>query len=51
MVAPDADESVVFDRDACVILLRALRSDRVEIHSADSLGALENPLRAGLSLA
>lgn len=53
MAAPDAaaGDSVVFDRDAYVILLRALRSDRVDIHSPHSLNALKNPLRADRSAA
>ncbi|MFN2327736.1 MAG: nucleotide excision repair endonuclease [Chromatocurvus sp.] len=46
-----ADKSMIFDRDAYVILLRALRSQRVDIHSADSLNALQNPLRPDLSAA
>jgi len=42
---------MIFDRDAYVILLRALRSHRVDIHSTDSLNALQNPLRPDLSAA
>ena len=38
-------DDAVFDRDAYLILLRALRDDHLLIHSAASLGALENPLR------
>lgn len=42
----DSDVDAIFDRDAYRILLQSLRSDRVRIHSASSLEALENPLRA-----
>ncbi|TCO77056.1 GIY-YIG nuclease family protein [Chromatocurvus halotolerans] len=49
--ATDTDDSLIFDRDAYVILLRALRSDRVDIHGADSLKPLENPLRGDRSAA
>lgn len=49
--ATDADDSMVFDRDAYIILLRALRSGQVDIHGADALKPLENPLRADRSAA
>ncbi|MEQ8514475.1 MAG: GIY-YIG nuclease family protein [Chromatocurvus sp.] len=44
-VPPDTGDDAVFDRDAYLILLRALRSARVRLHGAVSLETLENPLR------
>lgn len=49
--ATEADDSMIFDRDAYIILLRALRSGRVDIHGADALNPLENPLRGDHSAA
>lgn len=42
---PDGDKGALFDRDAYIILLRALRSDRISVFSAASLETLANPLR------
>lgn len=41
----DSGNSALFDRDAYMIFLRALRDGQISIHSATSLKALDNPLR------